>query len=154
MGRKPKVEQQSFRGANARTVKAEQPGSWKDARPVFCFQHADRGSKQSWKFDPSQKESKVILTFLCEMAGLSWKEIHALQKDGRPKFHSQLLGTLTRKAQKDAERMNLAETFDDEMHRFSLGGQRRLWGFRRDRTFHVVWWDPSHDVYPVSKRNT
>jgi hypothetical protein len=35
------------------------------------------------------------------------------------------------------------------MFRFRLGGKARLWGFRSERIFHVVWWDPDHRVYPT-----
>ena len=52
-------------------------------------------------------------------------------------------------AQSDLERGKLDEIFGDQIFRFRVSGQKRLWGFRRDRTFHVVWWDPDHKVYPT-----
>jgi len=52
-------------------------------------------------------------------------------------------------AQGDLRKRKLDETFGDEMFRFRLGGTARLWGFRANRTFHVVWWDPLHKVYPT-----
>ncbi|MEU9857248.1 hypothetical protein [Streptomyces sp. NPDC047974] len=41
-----------------------------------------------------------------------------------------------------------------EIHRLRLQGKQRLYGFLNGNVFHVVWWDPEHEVYPVSKRNT
>jgi hypothetical protein len=38
--------------------------------------------------------------------------------------------------------------------RFRLSGRERLYGFRLDNVFHVVWWDPRHEVWPSEKRNT
>ncbi|WP_432077790.1 hypothetical protein [Streptomyces sp. YPW6] len=32
-----------------------------------------------------------------------------------------------------------------------IGGPGRLWGFLVGNVFHVVWWDPRHEVWP-SKR--
>ncbi|MGW5273608.1 hypothetical protein ACWEQP_13670 [Streptomyces sp. NPDC004044] len=32
-----------------------------------------------------------------------------------------------------------------------IGGPGRLWGFLLGNVFHVVWWDPRHEVWP-SKR--
>jgi hypothetical protein len=42
----------------------------------------------------------------------------------------------------------LDKTFgDDAIFRFRLGGKKRLWGFRRQRIFYVVWWDWNHQVF-------
>lgn len=41
-----------------------------------------------------------------------------------------------------------------QLSRLRLGGKRRLYGFREDNVFYVLWWDPEHDVYPSPKKNT
>lgn len=38
--------------------------------------------------------------------------------------------------------------------RLRLTGQQRLYGFLREHVFHVLWWDPQHEVYPSNKRHT
>ncbi|MEO3751024.1 hypothetical protein [Streptomyces sp. B6B3] len=51
----------------------------------------------------------------------------------------------------------LARTGRDDMtkiHRLEFTGTQRLYGFLEGSVFHVVWWDPKHEVYPSSKRNT
>lgn len=35
-----------------------------------------------------------------------------------------------------------------------LQGQPRLYGFLVENVFHVVWWDPLHEIWPPCKRNT
>lgn len=35
-----------------------------------------------------------------------------------------------------------------------IGGTGRLWGFLAGNVFHVVWWDPEHEVWPSKLRNT
>lgn len=35
-----------------------------------------------------------------------------------------------------------------------IGGQPRLWGFRRDAEFYPVFWDPLHEIYPSPKKHT
>ncbi|WP_404955196.1 hypothetical protein [Streptomyces sp. 147326] len=40
------------------------------------------------------------------------------------------------------------------IHRLRFQGKQRLYGFLDGNTFHVVWWDPEHQVYPSAKRNT
>lgn len=46
---------------------------------------------------------------------------------------------------------------DDQtrISRLRLAGKPRLYGFMDDdSTFHIVWWDPEHEVWPSTKRNT
>ena len=38
--------------------------------------------------------------------------------------------------------------------RLRCGGKPRLYGFRVDPEFYVVFWDPEHVIYPSLKRNT
>jgi len=35
-----------------------------------------------------------------------------------------------------------------------IGGKGRLYGFRVDNVFHLVWWDPEHEVWPTEKKHT
>ena len=37
---------------------------------------------------------------------------------------------------------------------FRLSGVLRLYGFRRENVFHVVWWDPPHQIWPSVKKHT
>jgi hypothetical protein len=92
------------------------------------------------------------------MAKLTWAEIEAQRvgtKDGyRRRNHSQEIQSLTRAAQQDLMKRKLPERFDETMFRFRLSGEQRLWGFRKGNVFHVVWWDPEHNVYPTEKART
>ncbi|WP_445520486.1 hypothetical protein [Streptomyces sp. NEAU-174] len=35
-----------------------------------------------------------------------------------------------------------------------VGGAGRLWGFLVGNVFHVIWWDPEHQVWPSKLKNT
>ena len=35
-----------------------------------------------------------------------------------------------------------------------IGGAGRLWGFLAGHVFHIVWWDPDHQVWPSKKKHT
>jgi len=35
--------------------------------------------------------------------------------------------------------------------RFELQGKWRLYGFRQGNVFHVVWWDPEHEIWPPAR---
>lgn len=86
------------------------------------------------------------------MSRLTWREIEAQQtgEAGKRhrKHHSQPVASFGSEAQEDFQKRGLGEIFGDEMFRFRLSGEKRLWGFRRERVFHAVWWDPNHKVYP------
>lgn len=50
----------------------------------------------------------------------------------------------------------LAELYDapDSIARFRLSSTKRLYGFLVDNEFHLLWWDPNHEVWPSRKRHT
>ena len=56
----------------------------------------------------------------------------------------------------DAQRRLEAIHRDDEswFHEIRLGAKPRVWGTRSDSIFHVLWWDPEHQVCPAGLRNT
>jgi hypothetical protein len=120
--------------------------------PVFCFQYAGRNADPRWAFDPSEKHARELLVFICDLARQTWVEIErAMTGSGRRhrKHHSHEVESLCPEAQRDFQRAQLAERFGEEMFRFRLSGKKRLWGFRVGSVFHVVWWDPNHQVYPT-----
>lgn len=130
-----------------------QPSSALSETPHFCFEFADRSSQNVWKFKPVNQDATKLVEFLCELARMTWRDIDALKFDGKPKHHYQGISKVARKARQDAKRAGFEKTFGDEMFRFRLGSTRRLWGFRAGRTFHAVWWDPDHKVYPTGTSN-
>lgn len=149
MARKVKVHSGAAARASGRQAKARPPEAELDKTPLFCFYHADRATKEAWQFKPGAKDAAKLADFLCDIGRSTWREIDKMMFNGRPKHHAQELKSITRRAKKDAERQKLPETFGDEIFRFRLGSTRRLWGFRVGRTFHVIWWDPEHKVYPT-----
>lgn len=43
---------------------------------------------------------------------------------------------------------------ETELVRLRFSGKKRFYGILREHVFHVLWWDPEHEVYPSQKRNT
>ena len=41
-----------------------------------------------------------------------------------------------------------------KIHRLRLRGERRLYGFLVGHVFHVVWWDPNHEIWPSKLKHT
>ena len=42
----------------------------------------------------------------------------------------------------------------DSVARLRLGGRKRLYGFLVEHEFHLLWWDPNHEVWPSEPRHT
>jgi hypothetical protein len=96
-----------------------------------------------------------ILDFLCEIARLTWADIEAQRSGTRErhkKHHDQQLDTLDDDDAVAFVRQNkLDEIFGDSIFRFRMTGEQRLWGFRDGHVFHVLFWDPGHQGYVVTK---
>jgi hypothetical protein len=41
------------------------------------------------------------------------------------------------------------EKYRDVIFRFRLGNKRRLWGHRIVSNFEIIWFDPTHQIYPT-----
>lgn len=50
--------------------------------------------------------------------------------------------------------MELDKDDETQVHRLRLTGERRLYGIMREHVFHVLWWDPEHQVFPSKLKHT
>lgn len=57
-----------------------------------------------------------------------------------------------KKALDRLEMLRLAD--QDCIHRLSIGGKKRLYGFLVGTVFHIVFWDPEHEIWPSQKKRT
>ena len=99
----------------------------------------------SSKDDNSCKVNKFILR-LKGFESMMWKEILG------PKNHPICIGQITPAAQRRLTELNQDDT--DELISLTIEGQLRIWGKKQGLAFMVLWWDPNHEVYPVSLRHT
>ncbi len=112
----------------------------------------ESGCDTRWAFNPTGEEAREILSFLRDMGRCTWTEILTMRSGGRPEHHFQEAETFDADAKRDFKKAKLDERFSEEMFRFRLGSRKRLWGFRHEATFHVVWWDDEHKVYPTEPK--
>lgn len=144
---------------SARQARAKLPESAARERPVFCFRHAQINCDPRWAVRPSAADAAELVEFLRLMAQSTWAEIESMRtggKDRHKKHHDQEVDAppFDPQAVKDLEKAKLGQEFGETMFRFRLGGEKRLWGFRDQAIFHVVWWDPDHEVCRSEKRHT
>jgi len=99
-------------------------------------------SEEAWKGEIQPK--------LIEWAKLTWAEIdaHTTGNDGKrhKMHHSMSVDSILEEAQ---YRLVEIDKLEENIFRFRLGNLPRLWGFRRIADFHVLWFDPKHEIYPT-----
>ena len=118
------------------TTRHDQKWVWQDVR---CW------TDEEW--------TDVIHPSFREFERLTWAEIdrQVYGKKNRHKLHHlQEVSRLAPDAQKRWLKLKLEEF--DTAFRFRIGGTRRVWGFILGAHFHIVWWDPEHDIYPVEPK--
>jgi len=120
-------------------------------------ENPDIEGEWSWRVKRNQliTDKEEIYDFALSMQKLTWKEVLS-QSSGSgkrriQKHHHQEVETFVSEAKKRWKK--LYEEYDTAF-RFRLGGGKRLWGYRIKNKFFVKWYDPTHKVYPVEKKNT
>lgn len=125
--------------------------------PSFSFHYADTGGSPPCCFAP-EVEASEVLRFMCSISTTSWAELRAMQTGNSGKRHRKHheipIESLAATAQQDLVRRKLDEVVGDDVFRFRLDGTSRLWGFEVDGIFHVLWWDPNHEICPSEKSHT
>ena len=109
------------------------------------------GAKAGRRWDLNASETMELLKFLDELTHKTWGEWESEMSNGRQRHHDHAVTDLTPVAQ---DRLRQLDENEERIFRFRLKGKCRLWGFRSGDLFRVLWYDPEHSVYPVSKRHT
>ncbi|MGH1331284.1 MAG: hypothetical protein ACRBBK_10410 [Paracoccaceae bacterium] len=78
---------------------------------------------------------------------LTWAEIDSHTSDTQHRMHHNMnCEAICEEAQ---YRMIEIEKFFDTLFRFRAGNRERIWGYRITNTFYVLWYDPTHQIYPT-----
>lgn len=117
-------------------------------RPVWRF--ADLDSDGPWSLSScSQSDLPDIFAKLKTFEAMKLGEIFA---PGSEHGKTYPVETLPKHAQ---DRLTELDRDDEtELVRLRFSGRKRFYGVLREHVFHVLWWDPDHQVVPSQKRNT
>jgi hypothetical protein len=103
------------------------------------------GVKRQWC--PEEWAAKIEPKF-AEWQKLTWAEIDSHTSDTQHKMHHNMrYEDICDEAQ---SRMLEIEKYFDTLFRFRVGNLERVWGYRITNTFHVLWYDPTHQIYPTA----
>jgi hypothetical protein len=133
-----------------RTVRqGADPGSIYNMLMTWTIEKADREDFWSWGSREwgADAWTHIIAPKLAQFERMLWREIEAATTDtGRRMHHSMPIELVCSECQ---TRLIELEKLDDDIYRFRLGNNRRLWGFRIVSEFEILWYDPLHQVYPL-----
>ncbi len=79
---------------------------------------------------------------------MTWNEILIRDKSQN---HAIAIGELGKAAQDRLVEIQLDDL--DSLISLRVGSIERVWGFREENVFLVLWWDPKHQVYPTSPKS-
>lgn len=119
-----------------------------DERLCWRFTHVDHDGR--WGF--GNIEPPLLTEILRKMADCESMTLYEIRRTRKLLVEYELPSGLCKEALD-----RLAAMRRDEMTsiwRLDFKGKQRLYGFLEGNVFHVVWWDPEHEVYPWSPRNT
>ncbi|MBL4613641.1 MAG: hypothetical protein JKY27_02040 [Magnetovibrio sp.] len=131
---------------------SKNPGSISQMRMEWTTAMVDQegvwawGEPRAWS---GEHWSDLIHPNLSEFEMLTWAEIWAQRTGGRKrhkKHHDMEVRVLRDEA---VERWGEIGELGEITFRFRLGNRRRLWGYRQVNKFHLIWWDPTHKIYPT-----
>lgn len=86
---------------------------------------------------------RVIAAKLRNYESMTWNEI--ISRD-----HTVALKKLIKQARQRIVELELDDA-EGSLWRFELQGLERLWGIRVRSVLYVLWWDPKHQICPVTK---
>lgn len=125
----------------------ENPESFYAARPSWRLARMQFRSPYGWH-EVDGEGVRAIREKLANFESMTWAEIFAKAKKQN---HGVPLTDLCAAAQAEAQRI---APDVDTFHTLHLCGKQRVWGIFSQGVFHILWWDPQHQVCPSLKRHT
>jgi hypothetical protein len=138
---------------NKSFIALEQSGFY-ELHPTWSFKYCDF-DHTAWGISARPDNIPGILRWLASVERQTWNNIltsTAGRKHNTRNHHIAIIDILS-DAQKRLSEIKL-EHFSDELYSLAISGKERLWGFLAEGVFHIVWYDPNHEIYQAHKRNT
>lgn len=138
-------------GSRAKSPRAgENPSSVYAMRVSWTCESPDCTDAWSWGVHRQWAQEdweRIIAPKLEQWSKLTWGEIDRFSSDSGHKMHHNMdTAVICDEAQ---YRLIEIEKFSDVIFRFRLGNRRRLWGQRIVDNFEIIWFDPTHQIYPT-----
>ena len=128
--------------------------SYEATTPAWMFDKIDRNRKFAFDITRKDFEHYEFLDKMLAYATMTWAQLRRqTHDDGKSKHHYLDPDKLSKEAQDRLSAMHLEES-SDQVYSIALSNKLRIVGLRDKDKFHVLWYDPEHDVYPSTKKHT
>lgn len=121
---------------------------------MWTCEKADREECWSWgqarDWGAEAWKSKIS-PFLRDYENKRWKDIEAEQSSGKKRHFAYEVEDICSEAQRRLEEIQLDDL--TAIFRFRVQKKPRLYGFRIQHIFYVLWWDPHHKIYESDVQN-
>jgi len=135
--------------------RSKSPSNYKKHYFSWCITHSDTGCSWPWN-EPRQwsqdEYTQIIKPHMDSHNNDPWQDVETKTYNGSHGFRSLLnkyqpLDSLCGDAQLRWLELELISQFE-ELFRFRLGTNRRVWGVRIQHHFYMVWYERDHKICP------
>ncbi len=121
---------------------------------IWMFDKIDRSGNYAFDVNRVDFDHKEVLGKMVDYSSMTWGEVkRQTHDDGKSKNHFLAPGSLSKEAVERLKAKDLEE-FSDYIFSFALQNKIRIVGIRNGEKFHVLWYDPDHEICPSKKRHT
>ncbi len=144
--KKSKPFRQSISASDLKKPKLAGPPSIDGRYLAWRFSNADLEGPFSWG-QISDADRQTVWNRLREFEKMTVNELKSAGS-----HHSVSQQNMSRNAKDRLRELQMDDL--EELHSFRIDGKARLWCIKHENIYAVLWWDPEHKVYPVSKKHT
>lgn len=143
MAKKPKRVRQPAPTSAPKQANFIGPASIEGRHLAWRFSNSDLNGPFSWG-QATEADRHAVWTRLGEFEKMTVNQL----RDTRSHHHV-LHRNLSREAKVRLQELQ----FDDleELFSFRINATARMWCIKHENIYSVLWWDPNHKVYPVSR---
>lgn len=135
------------------TVK-EQGYSTDGKKVIWLFDMIDRSGKFAFDLNRDDFLHREVMEKMIHYSNMSWAEVKGQTHDeGKSKHHLISFDKLSNDAF-DRFKARHLDGYEDSIFSFALQNRLRVVGIRENEHFHVLWYDPDHEICPSKKRHT
>lgn len=122
--------------------------NWMGKSPKWSFSNYDRMTPNNEWCVRSALQNSDVISALIDFEGMTWTDIEKATHGtkGKSKNHFIHLSAMNDEARSRCEKLE-----HEGLYSLRISNLERIFGFRVDDIFHVVWYDPNHKVSKVSK---
>lgn len=120
-------------------------------KSVWLFDKIDRDGRFAFDINRNDFEHKHFLDKMISYSRMTWQDIKKQTHDKSKSKNHFISADLLAKEAQDRLRVLHLEEYSDSIFSFAFLNKLRIFGYRDNEFFHVLWYDPKHEIYPVDQ---